>query len=754
MKQKAAQMTTSVHYKSYKAGKRWLYATLGVTALGIGLMGPAQANADTAADGSTDAAQGTVSDQPVDTTSQTVTLPVAQTAPAAADAPTQETGNADDESPETTDANTPETNPQETETAGQSTPQPEAEADPTPAAEPAAQAQTTSPAPAVDKDPGATDKVVDTNVDLTAQIKATNDQGTTISQSTDTNNAGVIVNANATDITAVYTMKNLTDNDQTIYSTLLLLPKYYEAASATSQVVVADSFNINELVSSLPAGLQMSFAVENGNYKSYADLLKAYPDFQLADLKQIRLDGTLGANQSVTINVPLTALKKDLYTISGVEKVGAMNIMNNTNGGDLAFRFAEQLPDVAGQYRAVTAVKLNELYESVPNDIQALIPEVKPGDVSYNNLYNPGSPSADHFYTGGYVSVDLAATGIADLVKDHGYSVLLNADGTPQSTYLYQNKADQQGGSDSGPAIVGGDGSAATGTYAPHVYITLRKVLTAKDSTLKVGDQWTDLDNFVAGLDDADAPLTADQVGVQVQDPDGIMQAGKAVRSGDLTVTYSYQVAADYYGKGEPYIVTVTAKVHVDPAADGGNQGGGSTTTPTDPGDNGGSTTTPTDPGDNGGSTVTPTDPDNNGGATTTPTNPGNNGGTTTPSHPTTGGSAADANRPTAQQPGNAPQPAKTVNQVTASQTQRGGAAATATTITARAAGRVTQLAASAGANSAPTSAQATQQSAGMTATTLPQTGERAASVNPLAAGVLLLLTTLGLAGRRKHRNS
>ncbi|MGY5339592.1 LPXTG cell wall anchor domain-containing protein [Levilactobacillus spicheri] len=40
-----------------------------------------------------------------------------------------------------------------------------------------------------------------------------------------------------------------------------------------------------------------------------------------------------------------------------------------------------------------------------------------------------------------------------------------------------------------------------------------------------------------------------------------------------------------------------------------------------------------------------------------------------------------------------------------------------------------------------------------MTATTLPQTGERAAIVNPLAAGLLLLLTTLGLAGRRKHRN-
>lgn len=456
------------------------------------------------------------------------------------------------------------------------------------------QVQAAVDAPAITNDPNSTtQRSLTKAVVVSAHLTATNGQGTSSSVSSLTNGAGAIVNADSTNLNAVYTIKNTSNTAQNINATTFLFPKYYANSTSTSQITVADSASRATFETNLPSSMKLTYAVDNGNFKSFTvdgwgqTLLSVYPNFKWSDLSEFRLDGTIPANASYTWTVPLTVVKADIYQLSGVAMVGATNQLGYTSGdGNVAFRLAQPLSNVVGQYTAVLADQLGVKYHQAPADIQALMPDATAADVSYHNFYTLAGASGDYNYSGGTVAINLPTTNIADLVKDKGYSLLLNEDGTPQSRYTYHDY-----GSSVNVAISGSTPTtnvvASTGRQlAPYVYITLRKVITAQNSTLVAGSKWDQTANFVSGLDDHDQPLTADQVTTTLTDPDGIVQNGKVVKAGTFKVTYSYQVAANYYDKNEPYVVSDTATVTVTPDPNQVTQpttGGTSTTEPTKP---------------------------------------------------------------------------------------------------------------------------------------------------------------------------
>ncbi|WP_304057186.1 KxYKxGKxW signal peptide domain-containing protein [Levilactobacillus namurensis] len=502
----------------------------------------------------------------------------------------------------------------------------------------------TEPTPAITNNPDLQEKTNTAPVDATIRITAKNENGssTSLTSHADThNNASmVIVDSHATDLTALFDLTNTTDTIQAA-NTFFSLPTYYNNRypTHTSVVTMANDVNINDLISDLPTGLAVHFVVGDTEYNSYSDMLAADPDFQWSDLTQFHVVGQLAAKSGYTLNVPLSVQKTDPYTIHGGSIMSQYSFGAVQNDDGFYFRIADQEDDLNGNYQAVLVNPNDDgnPYVAAPADVQAAMPKIGQDQVSYHNFFSGSTGSTtDHPYTGGIVTINYQNADFADAINHLGYAVTLGSNGQPYELMSYL--------SDGNPSLI------ENPTENPLVYVIVRQVLQAQDKTLQVGDNWNQLDNFVAGFDNQDQPLQASDIQVtQISDPSGIVKDGKVTAAGTFTVTYAYQVADDYYGKGEPYMVYKTATVTVDAPdpvdptpTDPDNPG---TTTPTDPStdpDNPG-TTTPTDPGtdpDNPG-TTTPTDPstDPDNPGTTTPTDPStdpNNPGTTTPVDPST----------------------------------------------------------------------------------------------------------------------
>ncbi|MCW3779182.1 LPXTG cell wall anchor domain-containing protein [Levilactobacillus namurensis] len=462
-----------------------------------------------------------------------------------------------------------------------------------------------------------------------------------------------VVDGQATDLTALLDVTNTTDAVQ-IVNTFFSLPTYYNLLypSHTSTVTMSDDVNAADLLADLPSGLAVHYVTSQGEYNSYADLLAKEPNFQWSDLTQFHVVGFLASQSGYTLNVPLTAQKTDQYTINGGSIMSQYSYGAVQTNAGFYFRIADTLDDLSGQYQAVVAnpnaAVDGDPYLAAPKEIQAAMPNMGKDQIAYHNFFTGTSGSTtDHPYNGGVITINYQNADFADAINHLGYAVALSSDGQPYQMMGYIFKGT--------PTMI------QNPTENPSVYVVVRQVLQTQDKTLQVGDNWNQLDNFVAGFDNQDQPLQASDVQVyQISDPSGIVQDGKVTAAGTFTVTYAYQVADDYYGKGEPYMVYKTATVTVDapdpvdptptdpdnpgtttptdPSTDPDNPG---TTTPTDPStdpDNPG-TTTPTDPStdpDNPG-TTTPTDPstDPDNPGTTTPTDP-DNPGTTTPTDPST----------------------------------------------------------------------------------------------------------------------
>ncbi|HJE44158.1 KxYKxGKxW signal peptide domain-containing protein [Levilactobacillus namurensis] len=643
----------------------------------------------------------------------------------------------------------------------------------------------TTPIAAITNNPDLQEKANTAPVDATIRLTAKNENGLGVSltSQSDTGNGDsmTVVDGQATDLTALLDVTNTTDAVQ-IVNTFFSLPTYYNLLypTHTSTVTMSDDVNAADLLADLPSGLAVHYVTSQGEYNSYADLLAKEPNFQWSDLTQFHVVGFLASQSGYTLNVPLTAQKTDQYTINGGSIMSQYSYGAVHTDAGFYFRIADTLDDLSGQYQAVVAnpnaAVDGDPYLAAPKEIQAAMPNMGKDQIAYHNFFTGTSGSTtDHPYNGGVITINYQNADFADAINHLGYAVALSTDRQPYQMMGYIFKGT--------PTMI------QNPTENPSVYVVVRQVLQTQDKTLQVGDNWNQLDNFVAGFDNQDQPLQASDVQVyQISDPSGIVQDGKVTAAGTFTVTYAYQVADDYYGKGEPYMVYKTATVTVDAPdpvdptpTDPDNPG---TTTPTDPStdpDNPG-TTTPTDPStdpDNPG-TTTPTDPStnpDNPGTTTpvdpsTPTNPdtttgnetvvtGGSGDTATVTTPsaTTDDSveANDANTATTATPlvtsGDADSVNTTQKSTTSAKVIHGGDGATVTTGKSAVAANQAQAKTATPATATTLSAQTTTPKAtATTSTQLPQTNE--AKPNGLAIlGMGLLTGALSLVGlkSRKH---
>lgn len=677
---------TKVHYKLYKAGKKWLAAAIGVTTLGIGLSQATNVSASdtdtttakdesasvttqsttakkvvalkaqaatkqtTTTDGdSNDAAKTNSESNSTQTQTSDATNVNGHDATDTQDAtndgnssnPTDSIGtsdqsNEDNESttPDQTDESTTETpttdvtDPSDTNTKTNAVAPKAEDATVIPTASAPLYTDTTydpdkavTTEPAILNNASGHDEPTTETVDAHVRLTATDAQGNTSTSLTDNNGLGnnqaaSIIDVNAKNLSAIFGLTNTTKSSQ--YANILFtLPSYLdELANHQVQVTLTDGAASNAaLLADLPAGMTLTYIVKGGVFSTnytYQQLVAA--GYDLSDVSEIHIQGPLAIGGSYVAKVPLT-LTNPIVDGTNLEDFQVYNCaISYTNPRTLYIRIGQPDPDkIVGQYVAVTGQANQPSHDVVPQDIQDLMPDVEAGDLIIHNFGYDETHSSGMLYTGGRVFVNIKKMNIANLVKDHGYSVLLNQDGTPQDTYVYFDAAKD--------TIINYDpasSDATAQTSAPYVYVILRKVITTQDSSLTVNQQWNKADNFVSGLADDDSALSLDQVQVSVDDPDNVLQDGKAVKAGTFKVTYAYQLANDYYDTGNPYIVSETATVTVtDPnqgSTTGGNSGttaGGSTsggdTTPTD--DNSGTTTgdsgdTITTGGD--GDTITP----------------------------------------------------------------------------------------------------------------------------------------------------
>lgn len=400
------------------------------------------------------------------------------------------------------------------------------------------------------------------------QIAATNKNGEFKTAPSDEGYQGAVVDDSATNYKIVCTVENTSDQPQKIAGSIFIFPRYFDKMGFAKAPVLSNDFTEDYLLKQLPKGVSLEYSKDGmfdmhslQYWKDQSDNGKV--NWSKFTEMQISSDTSLAPKSRISFSVPL---KKDPN--SSDFRVGAVT-SSFTAYHEEAMHFAG-LADgnfkklMRGRYRAVTVIKTNVEYQDVPEDIESLMPQANLKDVTSTD-FSVGDKipqgNVDFLYGFGKVFLNLKTSGIPDIVKDKGYSVLLNKNKTPQESYNYMSVTNQ------GVHVDGNETGVGNGTaeqLAPYIYVTLRKVIDAKNLNLKLGDQWSAKDNFISGVDNNDKPLTIKDIKYTVNDPQGIIKNDKVTKPGEFTVTYSYKISDDYYGKGKPYIITRTAKVNVD----------------------------------------------------------------------------------------------------------------------------------------------------------------------------------------------
>lgn len=388
----------------------------------------------------------------------------------------------------------------------------------------------------------------DSHINTTIQMEATNASGTMCSN---TDNLGSLVDADATSINAVYTFTNTSDKAQQPATSLILtLSSYYDKPEFTTKVAVSDQLAMTDITKNLPKDVKVVGTTDSGLFNN-KDLstLQAEPGFRWSKLKKLEVSytGPIAAKSSFSISIPLKIQKLDALTSHGKFQIGF--VRGDFSGAlSVPVRLARVYPKLDGRKYIATTISNDGQYELSPTNIQKLMPKVKQADIK--NKSNPffhmnSKASYPNLYSGSSYQIDLESTKIPDIVKNFGYSVQLNKDGTPWPIYSYQFDNDEP-----------------NNTFI-YPYVAIRKVIDTKDLNLKVGNKWTKNDNLISVIGNDNKPLASKDVTIKVSDPDGIVKNGTIIKDGQLSVTYSYKISDKYYDKKEPYIISKTAYVNV-----------------------------------------------------------------------------------------------------------------------------------------------------------------------------------------------
>lgn len=418
-------------------------------------------------------------------------------------------------------------------------------------------------------------------------ISATNSTGTVTSTSPNTASASgatSIVNTDATSVNAVVTITNSSDEKQNDYGTLIELPGW--TGTNGSKVTLSDDFDSTNFIKGLPANAKVAYKIGWNSWQT-AEQLQANPNFKWSSVNQIKIDSqvyfnwidaSLEPGQSIVATIPLTSAIND-GELAGASTIklnygGGIRENNQEPAGYLSFRFASlvtKADDWNGKYLAVTANELGKNYSVAPDDAQKIMPDYKSGDIVIDNFFHhdDGDYTKPGFFTsdvvnadqqdlmdGGWMDVHLNNLNVTKELNSNGYSFLLNPDKSQQTEYDYTTK-------NASPEISGMDPNSSE-KVVPNVYITVRHVIDASDSTAKIGDTWTAASNLNSVQDNSDATLTGDDainaVSTTINDSNGVLKDGKIVKAGSFTVTYTYKL-------NDTDLITKTVTVKVDDPA-------------------------------------------------------------------------------------------------------------------------------------------------------------------------------------------
>ncbi|MQS76945.1 SLAP domain-containing protein [Companilactobacillus halodurans] len=457
--------------------------------------------------------------------------------------------------------------------------------------------------PAANRVPNDYKDPVKANVSMTA----TTDEGSITSENTDEDkNASVVVNKDA------QTTLNFTiatgDESANEYNGIFELPAYNDTATNKTPIVVDDSFDPSTMITGVPDGALVTYLTDKG-YETLEEL-KNDSDFEMSDLKAIKIDSnweTLGPNQEIKITVPLKntdTSEHQLNTINPTIEVDSYTVSYfRTQSLNATYKNMDdsiKQSDLTGQYPAVTVNDLGVSYTAADKEIQDKMPTYTGGsDIQVNN-FTPSNKDeltdadkSDWTY-GSHAYVNLVSSGITQIANTDGYSVLLNADGSQQTQYDYDNIGN-------GVTIMANpnnSGDDSSTNTIKGIYISLRHVIDAQDSTATVGQDWSAADNLTSVQDNDDNVLTGDDainaVTTSIDDPDSVLSDGKVTKAGSFDVTYTYNLK-------DGTAITKTVTVTVDPV----NSGSSSSSSTSNTGSNTSSTTDPTEP------VISPDSPDN-----------------------------------------------------------------------------------------------------------------------------------------------
>lgn len=698
------------HYKSYKAGKRWLYASITVLTLGLG-------TATLSETACADTGEAT----PTDTTVVAATPKVA--------AVTDEVS----ESPAVTEPATPSkvpVYPEPTETTP--TPDPTTDTNDTPTTPTGSETPVNTPAtPAVVEDPNQTSDIKDQQTIVAdTSITATNDTGTITGGQPSSPGNQVVLDQDARDITLNLSITNRdTTGNAKNASFVFGLPQGMNADK--SNLKVSQDIDWSFFTDQLPAGWTVKYGLKYGQYATQEELLAQHPDFTFDQLGAVWFVGALNPGEALTWNVPMTLDKTMTSSTNTVQIYGAGDGVYQVDSLNIGTTQITPEP-VTGHtvYRVVLSHRdpanpNHWLYTQAPEWLQAQMPVVSLNDLQTMNFWSEFSITDPihlaQVMNGGYYIVDNAGSGIGKIAGKNGYSVLVanNLPTNALSGFQLTPEAlaevlDATGGTGQTIEIDG-----VTYQISDMYFAKLSQEIDATGAELTVGDTWDPADSllFVNPNNNAHAitvaPADAAGLLTPVIAADGTITY-RAAKAGTLQVTY-------HYGAFSKTITVTIAPTDEPGQPETPGTGGGQ---PENPG-TGGTTAPGTDETD---PVITPGTTDNQ--TDLTPTTPATDDQTSI----TPGGDSANV-RLTDPTVGAKPDQATSPQQAGAAvTTQRTGQATTpASAVT------VTKLA---------TTATHSQKSA---ATTLPQTGERTTTAS-LGGAILLALAAIGLVDLRKHR--
>jgi hypothetical protein len=285
------------------------------------------------------------------------------------------------------------------------------------------------------------------------------------------------------------TIKNTTDKDYTISSYQVSLPRWINPGS---QVVAARPF---------------SEETQNGLTTRWFSYVNDQND-DPTKLRSFNITGKLPAGQEYKMEIPLKI--NDPKAVKVGDTFNIDNTMHNSGISIYSyFRFGKAITDSngnstlssTGRYIATTRDK--NRYLMLPNKIQQLMPKMNDASdpAAKNELrindFPSGSNEADFnsardtkLYTGGLYFVQLDR--IKNAVRDEGYSVAVNS-GTKKlyDFYSYNTSVGSPITDPNTGKPVDVSGKDGYGT----VYVELRQVIDAHDSTINSGSTWKAADN-------------------------------------------------------------------------------------------------------------------------------------------------------------------------------------------------------------------------------------------------------------------